>query len=461
MTAPRAKQRRPDPPADPAAPDFNAPEVIGCEMGLLAAMLMDASAREAASQRHTPADFYRDQNAALFAFLQGQARSRREIDLFTVLADLEADGRLEQCGGREYVVNLFDHLSNVDMAPEYSARVQNAAQKRRLWEAARELSALSAAPSVPAAEAQRLAESLIGGIGAARPSETCEDASSIIYALNEKMEAREADPDAMLGVPCGLSAIDALLNGLQSPDLILVGARPGMGKSSLLTTIGAHVAREGIPTLLFSMEMSREQVMLRTLCSMARVDQHALRSARLTPEELTRYHAAAGALYRAPLGVDDRSGATPGHLRAAIRRFRERHGGIGLIGIDYVQLMRCERDTPNRNQDLTEVSIEVKAIAREFRVPVLALAQVGRVVETRQDKRPLLSDLKDCGQFEQDADIVAFLYNDAYYREGAADPSAQQEVEFIVRKHRNGPTDTVKLGFVQRYTLFRDWAGDF
>lgn len=447
----------------PVTPDGLSPSAIASEQAVLAAMIIDQGCCETYCQKLTPGDFYRDEHAELFALMQDMIRQKRLTDYTTIFAEMEARGKTEACGGPQYLMALDDHLSHVRMAPEHASRVIDASQKRRQAAAANELLALAAAPDVPASDVQERAESLLGDIGAAQQSETASAAGDIIHALTDKIEDRAENPSAMLGIPSGLRGIDRMINGLQSPDLIVVGARPGMGKSSLLTTVCARTALDGHPTLIFSMEMSREQVMLRVLCSIARIDQHTLRSGQYTPEEFDRYANASRLLYNAPLTIDEKSSCTPAYMRAVARRFRQKHGHIGLIGIDYVQLMRSERKTDNRTQELTEVSIEVKGMAREFGCPVIALAQASRACESREDKRPLLIDLKDCGQFEQDADIVAFIFNAEHYRKKASGdfvPSdALTEVEFIIRKHRNGPQGTVPLGFVERYTRFSDWGG--
>ena len=449
----------------PQTPDYLAPAVIASEQALLTCMTLDAECLEQYAPMFSAVDFTRDAHAQIFRALHRMHGQGRDVDWVTLTQEMEAEGRLEAAGGRPYLAGMMDSLSNVRMAPEHARCVLAASLRRRQVLAADEVMRTAARPGATAREVQELAERLLGGIGAAQQSETCSSAAEILLELTERLEARAENPSAMLGVSSGLRALDGKLNGLQAPNLIVIGARPRIGKSSLLTSICSHTALAGVPTLIFSMEMSREEVMLRMVCSMAYVDQHRLRSGLFLPDEYERYSRAAGALYAAPLRVDERSSATPAYMARVARRFEQRHGKIGLIGIDYVQLMRSDRPTTGRTQEMTEVSIDVKGLAREFSCPVVALAQVGRQVEARPDKRPQMSDIKESGQFEQDADIIAFLYDDYVYaqqRPGVAQIAGDEKrpVELIVAKHRNGPTGTVLLGFTQRYTRFSDWILD-
>ncbi len=439
--------------------NFDPPQAIEAERVLLAAMMLWPAELEKWSQELTAADFYRPHHQALFAALQGFSRQDVPIDASILPTDLTGAGVLEACGGAEYLASIFVSDPYQAHTGLYAGRVREAAKKRLIADSAIRLIE-SAQSGASAEEMTTQAEQLVSN-SPLTASEYSQDAKQILLALSDKIDQQSENPNALLGLPSGFRNIDAVLNGLQAPNLIVIGARPGVGKTGLLCNMAAYTARMGEPTLLFSMEMSNEEVMLRMICSEASVSSHSLRSGRLTEAEWDRYNAAARALYNAPLVVSEKSGCTPSYLRAEVRKFIRCYGRVSLIGVDYVQLMRCDRPTRDRLQELTEVSIGLKEIAREFHVPVVALAQLSRECEKRQDKRGILSDLRETGQLEQDADIVGFLYREDMYApapQGYEDAARQMPVELLIRKHRNGPTGTIRLDYVAPFTLFMDQA---
>jgi len=442
--------------------DYSPPSALESEAALLACMVAWPEERERWAQEMVPGDFARPHHAALFSLLAESSSRGPLLDWLVLIEDAETSGRLADCGGRAYVLSVVTFDAAQVMAPEYARRVRAAAERRRMAEGA--VSVVEA--SARGAGVEDLA-AMLDALTARAPlpdSPQSRSARDILWELTEKIERRAEDPRAMLGLTTGLAAVDRMTNGLQAPNFLVIGARPGVGKSALLTGICAHVARQGVPVLLFSMEMSQEEVMLRVVCSEARLDNHRLRSGRMQPDEYDRYIHTASWLYGIPLEVNDRSGATPAYMRAEARKFARRHGGLGLIGVDYLQLMRADRPTRDRLQELTEVSIEMKGLAREFDVPLIALSQLNRASTLRADKRPDLADIRETGQIEQDADIVAFLYREDVFgdksapfeTDGFAPLPVPVPAELIFRKHRNGPQGTVRLDFMERFALFLD-----
>lgn len=450
----------PDPNAALAA--YEPPSAIEAETALLAAMLLFPAERERWCQEMTEADFYRLHHQSIFRLICEMNRDGRAVDLVTFLTEAEATARLEECGGRGYLAVVFTQDAYQAHTPQYSQQIRGAAARRRITDAA----ALMLEASLAGEDAEALAsraEALVTSAPLTQDAHT-KDARQILKALTLRLEARADNPRAMIGTPTGFGRIDGQTNGLQAPNLIVIAARPSCGKSALVTAIAANVARVGTPVFVASLEMSYDEVMMRMICSAARLSSHRVNSGRMEADEWDRYNRAASALYEAPLEINDRSGATPNYLRGEIRKVIRKHGGIGLIIVDYLQLMRADSGVTSRYDLITEVSTEMKALAKEFSAPVIALSQLSRECEKRPDKRGQLSDLRESGQIEQDADIVAFLYRDSLYdpNRGAAkdlpDPYELERLptELIFRKHRNGPVGTVMLDFVEPYALFLD-----
>ena len=273
----------------------------------------------------------------------------------------------------------------------------------------------------------------------------------------ERITALYESGSDVTGVPSGFRDIDRLTSGFQPGNLVIVAARPSMGKSAFGLGIAANLAvRHGVPVAVFTLEMSKAEVTQRLMCSEAKVESQRLRTGRLAPEDWPRLTAACDKLAKAPLFVDDTGSVTMMEIRSKARRLKSKHPELGLIVVDYLQLMTSGTTAENRVQEVSQISRNLKLLARDIDLPILAMSQLSRAVEQRHDKRPILSDLRESGSIEQDADLVAFLYRDDYYN---GEESEQQGIaEVIVSKHRNGPTDTVKLAFQKRYTKFADLA---
>lgn len=442
-------------------PILAAPAVIEAEQCLLGAMLLDPGVMAKWAFAMTPEDFYRETHRALFCALRQMASRDTPSDNFSVLWEIQQTSDMEAVGGIAYLTSLYDVLPTASNHAYYAEIVLSEARKRKVARAALEvLEAVSAGAT--SEEVEILSESLVINSPLV-PSEYSLTAKMLLRSLSDKIDAASENNGSLLGIPSGFAAIDTLINGLQGPDLILIGARPSVGKSALMSAIASHTATTGHPTLMFSMEMSGEQQMLRMVCQHGLLDSRAVRSGRLSAEEWTRYAAAVQPLYSAPLTINDSSGVTPGYMRGEIRRFIRQHGRVGLVCVDYFQLMKADRSNHgnNRFQELTEISIELKNIAREFNIPLLVLSQLSRDSVKRDNKRPVLSDLRETGQLEQDADIIAFLHREDMVN-GTA-PATEEEsrhsaerksVELLFRKHRNGPCRTIHLDFVEQFTLF-------
>ena len=460
-----AKNGRKSPALDPSAllSTYDPPQCIESETALLSCMIQWPQERLRWSAELMPSDFYRLHHQGLFALLQEMTEAGDDVDAVTLLAEAKARGRLEDCGGTPYLLGLITADIWQRSAPTYARQIREAAARRTMSEgAARLLEASGSGAS--SAELAAAAESLLLGTPDAPDGCRTQALRSVLLALAQEVEDRAENPSSMLGLPTGFSSIDRITNGLQAPDMIVIGARPSVGKSALVTRIATNVALTGAPVLLMTLEMSAKQTATRMICAEARLSSHAFKAGRLSHDEWVRYNEASKMFYELPLDINDQGAVTPNYLHGEIRRSIKKHGRSPLVIVDYLQLMKADDATNGRYETVTALSIELKAICAEFELPMLVLSQLGRAVESRTDRRPLLGDVRESGQIEQDADIVAFLYREDMTSptRGDADrlPDPQKPdlvpVELIFRKHRNGPVGTVRLDFVEQYALFLD-----
>ncbi len=333
--------------------------------------------------------------------------------------------------------------------------MRDAATYRSLIRAGTEIATLGYEHLGEPGEVVDKAEQIVFGIADQRISG---DFAAIKTLLNESFERLAALAESgsdLTGVPSGLRDLDRITAGFQDSNLVVMAARPGMGKTSLALNIAAHLGvRENVPVAIFSLEMSQEEVTQRLMCAEARVDSKRLRTGSLDDADWAKLTNACDKLSRAPIYIDDTAGVTPIEIKAKTRRLQSRlkeEGGLGLVVVDYLQLMGGQARVENRVQEISQISRSLKLIARDLNVPVIAISQLSRAVEARSDKRPQLSDLRESGSIEQDADLVMFVYRDDYYNKDSEDMGT---AELIVAKHRNGPLDTVRLSYVGRYTRF-------
>ena len=432
------------------------PHNLEAEQSVLGSMMLSKTIVGEVLEILRPDDFYREAHQRICEAVRDLFSAGEPVDGITVPDELERRGHLESVGGRAYVHTLVNGVPHPGNAVFYARIVSEHATLRRLIDAATRI--VQDCYEIPdnIEDMINTAGELIYGIAAGRIHT---DFIPIRELLAESMEALDrlaSHESDVTGVPTGFRDVDARLSGLQPQNLILVAARPAMGKSSFVMNIAHHVALiEQIPVVIFSLEMSQIEIVQRLICSEARVDTRALRSGRLTESDWIKVSSAVGRLDAASLFIDDSPSISMMEIRAKCQRLK-RKNGLGLVIVDYIQLMQSTRRTENRVQEVSEISRSLKILAKELDVPVLAVSQLSRQPEQGGgDRRPHLSHLRESGSLEQDADVVMMIYRDEVYNQ---DSPAKGEAEIIVAKHRNGPTGTDNLAFLGQFTKFADLA---
>ncbi|MDX6496703.1 MAG: replicative helicase [Gaiellales bacterium] len=434
------------------------PHDLDAEESVLGAMLVSENAISIVSEMLRAEDFYRRSHAAIYAAIIQLYGEGGTVDSITLINALQNLGQLEEVGGKAAVHTLASTVPAVANAYRYAEIVRDASTYRNLIRAGTEIAQLGYERLGEPRELVDRAEQTVFGIADQRISS---DFSPISTLLNESFERitqlHESGRD-ITGVSSGFRKLDKITAGFQPSNLIILAARPGMGKTSLALNIAAHVGiAEARPVAIFSIEMSRDEVTQRLMCSEGKVDSSRLRTGKLAPDEWPKLTAACSKLQEAPIFVDDTAGITALEIKAKTRRLKARRPDLALVVIDYLQLMSGGGRFDNRVNEISHISRQLKLIARDLDVPVLALSQLSRAVEQRgiKDRRPQLSDLRESGSIEQDADLVMFVYRDDYY-----DPESEHkgEAELIISKHRNGPLDSVQLAYQGRYTRFANMA---
>ncbi len=429
------------------------PANIEAEEAVLGALLIDPNAILRVAPRLRPEDFYLERHAWIYEAMLKVHERGEAIEVLTLADQLRQEGKLEQVGGMGGLVALTNRVPTSVHVEYYAELVERAAIRRRLMEAAQEIARLAYQGEGEIDEIIDQAEQLIFAIHTEREHRDLRHLSQAMEALMDHLEHIQASEGEILGVPTGLRDLDAILGGLQKSDLILLAARPGVGKTSLALNIALNAAvRFRRHVAFFSLEMSAEQLALRLLSTMANIDSQKLRRGELNEQEWQQLLEAAAVLAETEFYVDDTPAISVMELRSKARRL---HAEIrlDLIIVDYLQLMQSDLRTDNRVQEISYISRSLKALAREVNVPVLALSQLSRGVEQRHNKRPILSDLRESGSLEQDADVVLFLYRDDYYDENTEKPNI---AEIRVAKHRHGPTGVVEVYFDKAHTRFAD-----
>jgi replicative DNA helicase len=428
------------------------PQNLEAEESVLGAMMLSAEAIAEVVEIVRPGDFYRSANAKVFEVLREVYGRGDPVDAITAVEELKRRGFLEEVGGHLYIHELVERVPTPAAAPSYARIVAEAALLRRLISTAADI--MESAYSAPE-EPERVADQAEQRIyEVARHDEkdqiaTLRDLVDEAMTDLEKIQNRES---AFAGVATGFRDLDTRLSGLQAGNLIVVAARPGVGKSSFVTNLARNVAIESkLSVAMFSLEMSRWEIGMRLLCSEARVPWDSIRNKRVGAEDWSRIAQAADTLHEAPLFIVDSGNVTLVDIRAKARRLAARQHGLGLIIVDYLQLMSHTRRVDNRQQEIAEISRGLKMFAKELGIPIIAVSQLNRDPERRQDKRPQLSDLRESGAIEQDADVVIFIHRDD------SDPDKKSIAEMIVAKHRNGPTGSETLTFSPHLTQFRNY----
>jgi replicative DNA helicase len=431
------------------------PQSIEAEQAVLGGLLISADAISRVVDVLQPDYFYRKSHQVIYAAVLDLFDKNEPIDIVTVSQYLKDEGKLELVGGRQYIADLAMSIATTANIEYYARSVNEKALLRNLIKAGTEIVA-GCYEEPDANVAIDNAEHMIFGLAQRRNLAQLEHIGNIVEASFAKIEERYENRDSLAGVTSGFYDLDALTSGFQPSDLIIVAARPSMGKTAFCVGVAQTLALEKkLPVAIFSLEMSKEQLVQRMLCSEAQIDANRLRTGLLHNNDWNRLAMAMGKLGEAPIYIDDSAAVSALDIRAKARRLKAEKKDLGLIVIDYIQLMQGRKQTDNRVQEVSEISRSLKTLARELSVPVIALSQLSRAVEQRQNKRPMLSDLRESGSIEQDADVVMFIYRDEYYN-----PESDQkgEAEIIIAKQRNGPTGTVDLLFQSSITRFLNKA---
>ena len=430
------------------------------EISVLSAMLIDGDAVARAVESIDESAFYKEANRRIYRAMIRLYSRGEVIDAVTLSDELKSASELEGAGGMAYLARLVDAVPTSANIEYHTRIVRDKAVLRSLIESATDI--IQDAYDAPAGEvddALDKAESRIFQIAEASKRRGFVGIKEILWPAFERIDELQKTPGALTGVASGFPDLDNMTAGFQRGDLIVVAGRPSMGKTSLALNFAQHAAIDGVvPVAIFSLEMSKEALVQRLLCAEGRVDSGRLRRGRLQDDEFTRLATAAGHLNTAPIWIDDTPAINPLELRAKARRLAA-DIDLGMIVIDYMQLMEGPRNVENRQQEISAISRSLKAIAKELNIPVIALSQLSRQPEQRTDKRPLLADLRESGAIEQDADVVMFVYREEAYRKAAdkfdeSGESIEGKAELIIGKQRNGPTGTVNLYFHKTYTLF-------
>jgi replicative DNA helicase len=462
----------------PAALDRVPPQSLEAEQSTLGSMLQSRTAVEKAVDLLRPEDFYRDAHRNIFEAISDLVRRDEPVDSLTVHEELRRRGQLEHAGGVEYLAALIDTVPTPAHCEFYARIVQQKAVLRRLIDAAGQIAAWAFEEAEEVDTIVDQSERLIFGVAQRHLSQYFVPLRPLLFDAMERLDAVKQTHERVTGVPTGFTELDDRTSGLQPSDFIIIAGRPSMGKTALALCIAVNAAKhKRQPIAVFSLEMSKEQLVQRMICSEGRIDGIRLRTGYLDEggaygeSGLVRFTRAIGLLGELPIFIDDSTDVTANEMRAKCRRLQAEQGPLGLVLIDYLQLIRGGGRAENRNQEISEIARSLKSLARELKVPVVALSQLSRAVERREDKRPMLSDLRESGSIEAEADLVMMLYRSSYYerQEQASDggevsrprtPGDEQveESELIIAKHRNGPTGLVKLAFLRKYARYDNLA---
>jgi replicative DNA helicase len=438
------------------------PHSIEAESSVLGGILLDNGAWDRVGDLLADGDFYRFEHRLIFGAISSLVNASKPADVITVFEHLQNQGKGEEIGGLSYLNSLAQYVPSAGNIRRYAEIVRERSILRKLVTASDEIATNAFNPQGrPVDKILDEAEQKIFNIGeqGSRMKQGFQAMDTLVVALLDRVQEMADNPNDVTGVPTGFYDLDRMTAGFQAGDLIVLAARPSMGKTALAINIAEHVAlNEGLPVAVFSMEMGAAQLAVRIVGSIGRIDQSHLRTGKLTDEEWPRLTEAIEKLRNISLHIDESAGLTSTELRANARRLARQCGKLGLIVVDYLQLMSGSGGSSeeNRATELGEISRGLKMLAKELQCPVVALSQLNRSVETRTDKRPMMSDLRESGAIEQDADIIMFIYRDEYYTKDACKEPGVAEV--IIAKQRNGPTGTVKLAFLKPITKFESLA---
>ena len=437
------------------------PHSVEAEQSLIGGLLLDNSAWDRIGDLVNEADFYRDDHRRIFRHICKLVEFGKPADVVTVYESVEKSSEIEQTGGFAYLAEIANNTPSAANIRRYAEIVRERAILRKLVAAGDEIAGRALNPL--GRDAKTLldeAEAKIFEIAEAgsRSTQGFVPIRPLLGQVVDRIqELYDRDnPSDITGVPTGFADLDQKTSGLQPGDMIVVAGRPSMGKTAFALNMAEHVAVDfGLPVAIFSLEMPGTQLAMRLLASVGRLDQHRVRTGRLNDEEWQRLTYALGKLHEAPIHIDETGALNAVDLRARARRLYRQCGKLGLIVVDYLQLMTAAKEGENRATEISEISRSIKALAKELSVPIVALSQLNRELEKRPNKRPVMSDLRESGAIEQDADVIFFLYRDEVYN---ADSPEKGTAELIIGKQRNGPIGTVRLTFLGEYTRFQSYA---
>ncbi len=437
-----------------------APQSVEAEQSVLGGLMLDNEAWDKVADLVVEEDFYRRDHRLIFRAIKDLYAHSKPCDVVTLSEWLDQSALLEEAGGLAYLGALAKNTPSAANIKAYAEIVRDRSVLRQLITVGNDIS--GSAYQTEGRSTEELldtAESSVFKIAeqGARGKKGFTAIKDLLVKAVDRIDELFQQDSPITGVPTGWDSFDEMTSGLQKGDMVIVAGRPSMGKTSFAMNIAEHAAIKGnVPTAVFSMEMPGEQLAMRMLSSLGRIDQHKIRTGKLEDEDWPRLTSAVGILAEAPLFIDDTPALSPNDLRARARRLSREHG-LGLIVIDYLQLMQVHGTSENRTNEISEISRSLKALAKELEVPVVALSQLNRSLEQRPNKRPVMSDLRESGAIEQDADVIAFIYRDEVYNEDSPDKGT---AEIIIGKQRNGPIGTTRLTFLGQYTRFENFIHD-
>lgn len=431
------------------------PQSLEAEQSVIGAILIDPEALARITEFLRPEDFYRESNRQIFEVAIYLFSHSEPVDLITVTEELRRRHILEKTGDVDYLQSLMDLVPTSVNVEHYAHLVLEKAQQRRLIQAGHQIAAWGLTSEEKVDAMVDKAEQLIFSIAEERRHQIFYAIEDILHDTFEHIEDLYSKKANVTGVSSGFKDLDSLTAGFQKSDLIVVAARPSMGKTSLCLNIAAHAAvKEKLPVAILSLETAKEQLVMRMLCSEACIDAQRLRTGHLKTEDWQKLAHSIDVLSRSKIYIDDTPGLSVLEIRSKARRLIQEKKGIGMFIIDHLQLIRGPK-AENKVQEVAEISRSLKFLAKELSIPVIVVSQLNRAVEARTDKRPVLSDLRESGAIEQDADVIMFVYRDEYYNQNSEEKGV---AEIIVSKHRNGPVGAVKLTFRKEFTKFESYA---
>ncbi|MCB0417025.1 MAG: replicative DNA helicase [Bdellovibrionales bacterium] len=432
------------------------PQNIEAEQSVLGGILIDNQTFHKVVDVVLPDDFYRPAHGKIYNAMRDLAAKGDPIDVVSLTSKMKELDIYEEAGGASYLAELLERVPTAVNSEYHAKLVSDQALKRRLVSACNELATKGMDPTEKPLELLDEAEKTIFGLSSTKGDKSMAPVRDIVRSAFVELEKRFENQDDITGIPSGYIELDKMTAGLQRTDMIIIACRPSMGKTSFALGAARHAAVHAkVPVVFFSLEMSKESIVTRLLAAEAKVDQHRIRTGKLTEQDWSKLTRAAGALSEAPIYIDDTPALTVLEMRGKARRLKAEVGDIGLIIVDYLQIMGTPK-AESREKAISDISRSLKALAKELDAPVIALSQLNRNIDLRQDKRPMLADLRESGAIEQDADLIIFIHREDI--EAMAQPNVASVAEFIIGKHRNGPRGTVKVAWLGQYASFENLA---